>query len=74
MNNTQTLSDFDAQTQDWIKDILSNDENSSDEELVEYFMEEGPMSKQQAEDVVTKRKFYLNNIVLDDGSIYKPHL
>lgn len=61
------------QTKEWVKDILSNDEYSTDEEIVELFVE-GGLTNQQAEDAITKRKFYLNNIVLDDESIYKPAL
>ena len=60
--------------EDWVKSILSNDEFMSDEELVEYFIEEGPMSREEAEKWVSKREFYLNNIVMDDGSVYKPKL
>lgn len=59
---------------EWVKDILSNDEVSTNEELIEHFMHEGPMTKQQSINAVSKRKFYLNNIVLDDGSIYKPKI
>ena len=56
----------------WIKSVLSNDEDSSDEELVAYFMKEGPMSEEEARQWVAKRKFYLNNIVFNDGSVYNP--
>jgi pyrroloquinoline quinone (PQQ) biosynthesis protein C len=37
-------------------------------------MEEGKLSKEEANEWVGKRNFYLNNIVLDDGSIYKPKI
>jgi len=60
--------------EDWVKSILSNDENSTDEELVQLMIEEGPMSREEAEKWVSKREFYLNNIVMDDGSVYKPKL
>lgn len=56
----------------WIKDILSNDESSTDKELIKLFIEEGNLTLKEAELWVTKRQYYLNNIVMDDGSIYKP--
>jgi hypothetical protein len=56
----------------WVKSILSNDENSSDEELVTQLMSEGKMTEEEAKKWVSKRDFYLNNIVMDDGTIYDP--
>jgi len=56
----------------WVKSELSNNESSSNKELIELFVNEGPMSKKEAEAWVAKRSFYMNNIVMDDGSIYKP--
>lgn len=56
----------------WIKAELSNNESSSDEELVTYFMQEGPMTKEEATQWVSKRDFFLNNIVMEDGSVYLP--
>ena len=39
---------MDAKTKQWIKSTLSNDEYSSDEEMLEYFMKEGPLSYEEA--------------------------
>jgi hypothetical protein len=64
---------MDMQTENWIKSTLSNDEYSSDEELIEYFMTEGPMSKEEAEKWVAQRSFYMNNIVMDNGLVYNPN-
>ena len=58
--------------EEWIKSVLSNDEYSSDEELVAYLMQEGNMTEVEAKTWVSKRNFYLNNIVLDDGTVYDP--
>lgn len=44
---------------DWIAQVLSNDENSSDAELVEYFVQEGPMSPQTAQECVGLRDKFL---------------
>src|SRR5258708_889690 len=56
----------------WIQSVLSNDEYASDEELVDYFMHEGGLTSEEAQAWVAKRDFYLNNIVMDDGTVYKP--
>lgn len=48
----------------WIESVLSNDENSTDEELLVYFQQNG-LSAQQATDVVAHRDTYLNDIVSD---------
>lgn len=48
----------------WIEGVLSNDEDSTDDELVEYFQGNG-LSAQQARDVVGHRTTYLNDIVSD---------
>jgi len=48
----------------WIEQVLSNDENSTDEELVAYFQQNG-LTAQQAQDVVSHRGAYLNDIVFD---------
>lgn len=61
------------QIEKWVASILSNDEYSSDEELIEHFISQGA-TKEEAEYYITKRSYYLNNIVMDDGSIYKPLL
>ena len=60
----------------WIKSVLSNDEVSSDEELVALFTENG-LTEAEAKQWVAKRSYYLNNIVLLDDAgtdigIYKP--
>lgn len=57
----------------WIKDVLSNDEYSTNEELLAYFTSEG-VAEKEAQDWISKRSFYMNNIVMDDGSVYKPKL
>lgn len=48
----------------WIEGVLSNDEVSTDEELVAYFQDNG-LTAQQAQDVVAHRTTYLNDIVFD---------
>ena len=65
---------IDNDLNNWIKATLTNDEYSSDEEMMQYFITEGPMSKKEAELWVAKRSYYSMNIVMDDGSIYKPSL
>lgn len=55
----------------WIEQVLSNDENSTDEELVAYFQQNG-LTNQQARDVVSHRDAYLNDIVFDgQGSLWE---
>ena len=53
-------------TQDirWIESVLSNDEESTDDELVAYFQDNG-LTAQQAQDVVAHRATYLNDVVFD---------
>jgi hypothetical protein len=46
---------------------LSNDEVSTDDELVSYFMEEGGLTQNEASGWVAKRSVYLNNIVISPG-------
>jgi len=72
MKNTDMKTD-DGLISQWAKSVLSNDEYSSDEELIEYFMTEGPMMEDKAKMLVAKRSFYLNNIVMDDGTVFNPH-
>lgn len=60
----------------WIKSVLSNDEGSSDEELLALLAENG-LSETEAKGWVAKRSYYLNNIALlddagNDIGIYKP--
>ena len=52
----------------WIESVLSNDEVSSDQELVQLFMEEGGLTQQEACRWVAKRDVYLNNIVISPAS------
>jgi hypothetical protein len=59
-------------TEFWIKSILSNDEVSSDEELITLFMEEGNLTEREAKRWIAKRDFYRLNIVMDDGTIFDP--
>lgn len=58
--------DDDASKERWIKATLANDENSSDEELISYFMKEGGLSREEAQKWVSQRTKYLNNIRPDD--------
>ena len=53
---------MDAKTKFWIKQCLANDETSSDEELVEYFMEEGGLSRVEAAQWVALRPEYRVNM------------
>jgi len=57
---------------EFIKSTLSNDEYSSDSELVELFSRECHMSIEEAQGWVDQRSTYLNNIVMDDGSRFDP--
>ncbi len=61
-----------TQADPWLRAELSNDEVSTDEELSTHLIQEGPMSKEEAEYWVNKRMFFINNIVMDDGSVYHP--
>ncbi|WP_140722524.1 hypothetical protein [Pseudomonas sp. Hp2] len=51
-----------AQDIHWIEGVLSNDEESTDEELIAYFQANG-LTARQARDVVAHRAIYLNNVV-----------
>src|SRR5687768_15112791 len=53
---------MDAKTKDWIKQTLANDENTSDEELLEYFEKEGGLSREEAARWVTLRSEYRVNM------------
>jgi hypothetical protein len=59
-----TSETLDRKTVEWIKATLSNDETSTEEELLRYFMEEGSLTKDEAVLWVSRRSFYLNNIVI----------
>ncbi|MFO6204308.1 hypothetical protein ACLBVK_34955, partial [Pseudomonas aeruginosa] len=47
-----------------VEGSLSNDEVSSDEEMQEYFISNG-LTEEQAQQALTYRDQYLNNIYLD---------
>ncbi|WP_309601078.1 hypothetical protein [Burkholderia multivorans] len=47
-----------------VEGSLSNDEVSSDEEMLEYFINNG-LTEEQARQALTYRSQYLNNIYLD---------
>ncbi|WP_303749306.1 hypothetical protein [Stenotrophomonas pigmentata] len=49
---------------EWIEGVLANDENSTNEELVEYFTGNG-LTADQAQAVVQHRDDYLNDIVFN---------
>ncbi|HBP0979054.1 hypothetical protein QRD40_05205 [Comamonas sp. Y6] len=48
-----------------VEGSLSNDEASSDEEMLKHFISNG-LTLPQAEQALTYRNLYLNNIYLDD--------
>lgn len=47
--------------EEFVADQLSNDEFSTDEEMLNWFMEEGPMPKEQAEFYLAQRGRFLTN-------------
>ena len=53
---------MDAKTKFWITQCLANDENSSDEELLEYFMREFGLSREDAARWVALRTEYRVNM------------
>src|SRR5688500_18184581 len=53
---------MDAKTKDWIKQTLANNEYSSDEEMLEYFMKEGGLSRDEADQWVALRPEYRLNM------------
>lgn len=54
----------------WVEDALSNDENSTDAELLTYFTGQG-LSQEQARNVLRHREDYLLNIYLTGhGSLH----
>jgi hypothetical protein len=57
---------MDKTTLKWIKSTLANDEYSSDEEMVAYFMQEGSITEEEARNWVAKRNFYSMNLVIED--------
>lgn len=50
---------IDARTVEWITSVLSNDETSSDEELINYFEKEGKMSRKNAKRWVALRDYFM---------------
>ena len=52
---------LDAKAIGWIEDVLSNDESSTNAELVEYFLKHG-LGRLQAESVLHHREDYLLNV------------
>ena len=53
---------MDAKTKSWIKSTLANDENSSDEELLEYSVKECGLSRDEAAQWVALRPQYLTEM------------
>ncbi len=51
----ENLEDSVARTKDWISSVLTNDQTSTNPELVDYFQKEGGFSKEIAEFIVSKR-------------------
>jgi hypothetical protein len=68
---------MDKQTIYWVKTTLTNDENASDEEMRASFID-GGLTDAQADEWIAKRRFYRNNIVMEDDDhndigIYDPN-
>jgi len=53
---------MDAKTKLWIKQCLANDEVSSDDELLEHFVKEGGLSREDAGGWVALRAEYLRDM------------
>jgi|JI8StandDraft_2_1071088.scaffolds.fasta_scaffold29397_3 hypothetical protein len=61
---------LDAKSVEWVEDVLSNDESSTNAELVEYFLKQG-LSRLQAESVLRHREDYLLNLYrTGDGPLH----
>jgi hypothetical protein len=56
---------MDEKTKFWIKGTLANDECSTNEELLEYFMKEGPLSYEEAAQWLALRSRYMLEICCD---------
>ena len=52
---------FDTRTMEWVNAVLHNDETSNDDDMVDYLMKEGPMTRNQAEHFVRQRQDALLN-------------
>ena len=57
---------MDATTKYWIKAVLANDENASDQEILEYFVKEGGLTSKEAAKWVALRDRYLRELLCDD--------
>lgn len=67
---------MDRQTIYWVKSVLTNDENASDEEMRANFIR-GGLTEAEANEWLAKRSFYRNNLVMEDDGrndirIYDP--
>ena len=61
---------LDSKAIGWIEDVLSNDESSTNAELVEYFLKQG-LNRLQAESVLRHREDYLLNLYrTGDGPLH----
>lgn len=47
----------------WIDAVLSNDEISTDDELIDYFMVEGGLSRAEAAEHIKNRSSYLYGVL-----------
>jgi hypothetical protein len=56
---------MDAKTKDWIKQTLANDEVSSNEELLEHFVKEGGLSRDEANRWLALRPQYMREVFCD---------
>jgi hypothetical protein len=53
------MTKLNAKTIAWLKDTLTNDEYASDEEMLEYFINEGKLAKAEAEKWVNLRSAFI---------------
>jgi hypothetical protein len=53
---------MDAKTKFWLKQTLANDEASSDEELLEFFVKEGGLTREEAARWIALRPEYLRDM------------
>lgn len=67
MHTQKTLHLTDAQVEQ-IEATLSNDENSSDKEIVDFFVDECGIFQYQAEKVVEYRMAYLMNVFISNDT------
>jgi len=68
---------MDKKTMYWVKSILTNDENATDEEMRANFIE-GGLTETEADEWIARRSFYRNNMVIEDDDhndigIFNPH-